>query len=51
MWIGSSWGKTLKAFDVKWPKKPIKALGDWYSYDNNLLHEKEFIEGLDSIKN
>ena len=30
--------------------KPIKALGVYYSYDTKLLHEKNFIERLDSVK-
>ena len=49
MWLRSSWGKTLKAFGVKWPKKPIKAPGVYYSYYNKFLPEKNFIERLDSI--
>ena len=43
MWIGSSRGKTLKPFGIKWPDEPIKALGVYYSYDIKLLHEKNFI--------
>ena len=35
---------------IKWPDEPIKALGVYYSYDPKLLHEKYFIEKLDSIK-
>ena len=33
-----------------WTNKPIKALGIYYSYDQKLLHEKNFIENLDSVK-
>ena len=50
MWIGSSRGKTLKPFGIKWPDEPIKALGVYYSYDIKLLHEKNCIERLDSVK-
>ena len=50
MWIGSSRGKTLKPFGIKWPEEPIKTLGVYYSYDIKLLHEKNFIERLDSIR-
>ena len=35
---------------IKWPDEPIKALGVYYSYDIKLLHEKHFIERLDSVK-
>jgi len=30
--------------------EPIKALGVYYSYDTKLMHEKNFIERLDSVK-
>ena len=50
MWIGSSRGNETKPFGIKWPDEPIKALGVYYSYDSKLLHEKNFIEKLDSIK-
>ena len=39
-----------KALGIKWPDEPIKALGVYYSYDPKLLHERNFIEKLDSIK-
>ena len=42
--------KTSKPFGIKWPDEPIKALGVYYSYDIKLLHEKNFIERLDSVK-
>ena len=50
MWIGLSRSKTSKPFGIKWPDEPIKALGVYYSYDIKLLHEKNFIERLDSVK-
>ena len=40
----------LKPFGIKWPDEPIKALGVYYTYDIKLLHEKNFIERLDSVK-
>ena len=39
-----------KLFGIKWPEKPIKALGVYFTYDQKLLQEKNFIERLDSIK-
>ena len=50
MWIGLSRDKTSKPFGIKWPDEPIKALGVYYSYVIKLLHEKNFIERLDSVK-
>ena len=50
MWIGSSRENKTKPFGIKWPNEPIKALGVYYSYDQKLLHEKTFIENLDSVK-
>ena len=50
MWIGSPRDKTSKPFGIKWPDELIKALGVYYSYDIKLLHEKNFIQRLDSVK-
>ena len=40
----------LKPFGIKWPNEPIKALGVYYTYDIRLLHDKNVIERLDSVK-
>ena len=50
LWIGSLKGSKDKPFGIKWPKVPIKALGVYFTYDQKLLKEKNFIERLDSIK-
>ena len=50
MWIGSSRQNKTKPLGIKWPDELIKAIGVYYSYDSKLLHEKNFIEKLDSIK-
>ena len=50
MWIGSFRENKAKPFGIKWPNEPIKALGVHYTYDLKLLHEKNFIERLDSVK-
>ena len=34
-----------------WTDEPIKALGAYFTYDQNLLKEKNFIERQDPIKN
>ena len=51
MWIGSSRNCKAQPFGIKWPNEPIKALGIYYTYDQKLLLENNFIERLDSIKN
>ena len=50
MWIGSSRENKTKAFGIKWPNELIKAVGVYYSQDQKLLHEENFIENLDSVK-
>ena len=50
MWIGSTRENKAKPFGIKWPKEPIKALGVYYCYDQQLLREKNFIERLDTVK-
>ena len=53
MWIGSIISKRHykeKPFGIKWSDEPIKALGVYFTYDQKLLKEKNFIERLDSIK-
>ena len=50
MWIGSARQSKSKPFGIKWPDEPIKVLGVYFTYDIKLLHEKNFIERLDSIK-
>ena len=50
MWVGSLRNKKSKPFGIKWSSEPIKALGVYYSYDTKLLHEKNFIKRLDSVK-
>ena len=50
MWIGSSRKNKAKPFGIKWPSEPINALGIFYTYDQKLLLEKNFMENLDKIK-
>ena len=50
MWVGSLRNNKSKPFGIRWSGEPIKALGVYYSYDTKLLHENNFIERLDSVK-
>ena len=52
MWIGSKRHYIEKPFSIKfkWPGEPIEALAVYFTYDQKLLKEKNFIEWLDSIK-
>jgi len=50
MWIGSLRENKTKPFGIKWPNEPIKALGLYYSYDQNYYTRKNLIERLDSVK-
>ena len=50
MWKGSLKESKEENFGIKWPKITIKALGVYFTYDQKLLTEKNFIERLDRIK-
>ena len=49
MWTGSLRNHKAKPFGIKWPDEPIKALGVYFTYNQELLKEKNFIERLDSV--
>ena len=46
MWIGSKRHYIEKPFSIKfkWPGEPIEALAVYFTYDQKLLKEKNFIE-------
>jgi len=47
---GSLRDNRSKPFGIKWSGELIKALGVYYSYDTKLLHKKNFIKRLESVK-
>ena len=40
MWIGSKTHYKEKPFGIKWPDEPIKALGVYFTYDQNCLKKR-----------
>ena len=49
LWIGSLKYDDIKPFGIKWPDEPRKALGV-FTYDQNLIYEKNFNDKLFKIK-
>jgi hypothetical protein len=50
LWIGSNRNNIEKPLNVDWPKEPIKALGVYFSYDNNAVDNMNFTTKLKQIK-
>ena len=50
LWIGSLRENKSTPFGIISTNEPVKAFGVYYSYDQKLLHEKNVIERLDSVK-
>ena len=51
LWIGSLLKKNdIKPFGIKWPDEPIKALGAFFTHDQNLIYEKNFKDKVFKIK-
>ena len=50
LWIGSLKNNQIKPFGIKWPEEPIKALGVFFTYNQNLLYQKNLKERLEDIK-
>ena len=49
-WIGSLRENKSTPFGIKWRNEPVKAVGVYYSFNQKLVHEKNFIERLDSVE-
>ena len=50
LWIGSLKYNDIKPFGIKWHDEPIKALGVFFTYDQNLIYEKNFKEKVFKMK-
>ena len=50
LWIGSLKYNDTKPFGIKWPDEPIKALGVFFTYDQNLIYEKNFKDKVLKMK-
>ena len=44
MWLGCWKNKTEMPFGFRWPRNPIRALGIFFSYDQNKATELNFVE-------
>jgi len=50
MWLGSKRFSNEKPFDVEWPKKPIKALGVYFSYNEAEAEGMNYEPKLQKLK-
>ena len=46
MWLGCWENKTETPFGFRWPRNPIRALGIFFSYDQNKATELNFVEKI-----
>ena len=44
MWISSLSNHKAKPFDIKWPYEPIKSFGEYFTDNQKLLKEENFIQ-------
>ena len=50
MWLGKTANKKDMPFDVKWPRRPIYALGTAFSYNRNLFETENFTSKIDKLQ-
>ena len=50
MWLGRWKNKTDTPFGFRWPRDPIKALGIFFSYDQNKTNELNFAEKIRNLE-
>ena len=50
MWLGKSANRKDMPFDIKWPKRPIYALGTAFSYNRNLCESENFTSKINKLQ-
>ena len=50
MWLGKSANRKDMPFDIKWPKRPIYALGTAFSYNCNLCESENFTSKINKLQ-
>ena len=50
MWLGCWKNKTETPFGFRWPRNPIRALGIFFSYDQNKATELNFVEKIRNLE-
>lgn len=50
MWLGSMRNSNHKPLNVQWPTDPIKALGVYFSYNDNAAENMNFVPKLKQVK-
>ena len=50
MWLGGWKNKTDMPLGFRWPQDPIKALGIYFSYDENKTNELNFAEKIRNVE-
>ena len=50
MWLGKTANEKDMPFDVKWPRRPIYALGTAFSYNRNLCETENFTSKINKLQ-
>ena len=50
MWLGKTANEKDMPFDVKWPRRPIYALGTAFSYNRNLCEAENFTSKINKLQ-
>ena len=50
MWLGKTANKKDMPFDVKWPRRPIYALGTAFSQNRNLCETENFASKINTLQ-
>ena len=50
MWLGCWENETETSFGFRWPRNPIRALGIFFSYDQNKATKVNFVEKIRNLE-